>query len=827
MPVSYAYGAVMRIIQSLPLRAAQWRAAFASLCVMLCSTPFAAAQSDAPVLRTGEITAPDWSYSDDPPLEIIGEWEVVWGQLLEPGEFDAAFEEEHFTLPARWNNLDKTGIDGAFGVATFRARLDLPAYDRALSFHLIAPHAAYRIYVNGVAVVDNGKVAASIDGFVPNYVSRSFPAQSGQSELVFQVANFSHAYGGPGHALTLWEATQLRQTLNWLSVIYGLVLGIMFSIGLFHFILYLADRKNPPSSAIHLWFAVLCFIICYRVQGVVPLLHEYYPHADWWWGDLRGTYLSLYAAPAVYLLFFRSVFAEYFPKRFTQAFIGVSLAGLIFTLVAPPFLYTLTRNFSIFLNVSAIAFSLIITVRAAYTRQDGAVTILISNFLFLLTAVNDALIYTDQVSGFDMTPFGILALGLGYSYALLLRLQNRFKTARDASIALEALNLGLEQEVRDRTRAFKAAASKAERAAEERARFIAAASHDLRQPLHALAMFNAALKRKIGSKTEASLVEQQESAIANMGGLLQDTLDTARIDVQQKTPEYRVIDVESIFETLSKNFQNQAKARKVELELHAVAQSITTDAFMLQRIMSNLIDNALKAARTRVSVEAAVDEGEWIFKVSDDGTGISGEDTQRIFDSYVSLDHGEDDTKGGYGLGLYVVKEFTKLLGGRISVSSNINAGSQFKLALPNLQYIEQKKEPALTPFVIESRLKGRCVLALDDEIDVLSAMTVLLESWGCKVAIAATPDAAIKHIRGGFLPDIILADYHLHGVTGLSASHQIAAILPVSVPVIIITGATEPEIVGRVEGAGMDILEKPVEPQVLAHKMIVLLDAE
>lgn len=745
------------------------------------------------------------------------------GQLVAPEDFNGLYEGKYHILPGRWNHVREPGMNGAMGVATFRSRLRLPDYNRDVAYHIIAPHASYRIYIDGVLAVSNGTVSETAEGFEPSYVSRTFKGESGDSEIVLQVANFSHAYGGAGHALTLWDAQRLRRFLDTLSVVYGLVLGVIFSIGFFHFILFLADRKDPLNGPIHFWFSILCFIIAYRLQGVIPLMHDYYPELNYW-GSLRLPYASLYAAPAVYLLFFRSVFPEQFPKRLTLVIIGICLAGLVFTFFATEYAYTLTRNFSIFLNVFAIIYSILFTVRAMLDRQTGAAIILVTNFLFLLTAINDAIIYTDQGSGFDMTPFGILILGVGYSFALLLRLQRRFNKARETSSALETLNLELEKQVRDRTRAFKAAAAKAENAAEDRARFIAAASHDLRQPLHALAMFNAALKNKLRLKPEGALIDKQESAITNLGVLLQDTLDTARAEIQQKPVDFREVDLRSLLSKLEGSFAIKASERDVALAFEGEEGILTTDPVMLQRILGNLIDNALKAAKTTVSVTATQAANDWVFRVIDDGLGIANEDIANIFESYVTLEDTPSSESGGYGLGLYVVREFSRQLGGQMQVISNPEQGSEFKLTLPKGSLeIGLDKQDTVSEDMPKS-LTGLRVLAIDDEAEILVAMRAMLESWGLSVKTASTLKKAQRIILGDFLPDVLIVDYHLGEVNGLDLIKELKTDLPASMSTIMITGATEPTILERIKAANIALLNKPVQPQLLAEAIKTVL---
>lgn len=781
------------------------------------------AQSASPVAKAGELIAPDWEFFQGQPLEVVGEWEVIWGKLVAPQEFDALFRGDYISLPTRWNDVDEPGMDGPFGVATFRVRLKLSDYNRDLTFHLIAPHAAYRAYLDDVLLLNNGRVSLSPDDFVANYVSRVFAGQSGESEFVLQVANFKHAYGGPGHALTLWDAQRLQQFLDTLSVVYGLVLGIMFTIGLFHLILFLADPRDRSNGPIHFWFAVLCFIIVYRVQGIIPLFHDYFPESGYW-ESLRFAYASLYAAPAAYLLFFRSVFPTYFPKRTTQIFITVCVVGLAFALVANEYLYSAARNFSIFLNVAAIAYSVVFTFRAMLEKESGANVILFTNVVFLATAINDAIIYTDQGRGFDLTPFGILALGLGYSYALLLRLQRTFAEARETSHALVALNRDLEIQVEDRTRAFKAAAAKAENAAREQAKFIAAASHDLRQPLHALSMFNAALKNKLRLKSETELVEKQESTIENLSTLLQDTLDTAKAEVQQKSPAWKEVDISGIFANLAGAFDIQAQSRGTELSFSTDDTTIVTDPSLLQRILGNLIDNALKAARSKVGVCATRTAHNWQFTVQDDGSGIGTEDTGKIFESYISLRDEAPGPLGGYGLGLYVVREFSRLLDGEVSVTSAENGGSLFTVRLPH--HDQRHEAPDVTRDIerADASLDGTHLLVVDDEVAILEAMTALGASWGCVVRTATSLDDAQAVLRSNFDPDIVVADFHLHGVQGPDVIRAINADRSHPVPAIIITGATEPDILEAIEQAGLPMMEKPIYPDKLARLIRSLL---
>lgn len=764
----------------------------------------------------GQLVDRSWDYSRNGPLELAGEWQVIWGKLVSPDKFDDRYEGDLFRIPQRWNNVDHPRMNGAHGVATFRAKLDLPKYDKELSFHQISPHSAWKLYVNGIPIGGNGKVSEQPGNHRSHYTSRIFSAYPGKSELVLHVSNFSHAFGGPGHPPTIWDSQQLFRTLGFLSLYYVLVLGILLAIGIFHLIFYLADRNHREQGPVHLWFSLLCFIMVFRISGVIPYFHIYFPESAYW-SDLRLPYASLFAAPATYILFFRSAFSGYFPERLTLAIIGINLLFTFTVLVTPESFYTQLRDFSIAMNVFVIVYSVIFTVKAMINHQPGATIILISNIIFLGTAINDAVIYTDNGTGFDLTPFGVLILGIGYSYALLLRLQTTFEAARDTSVALEQLNLDLEQQVRDRTRAFKSAAAKAENSAHDQAQFIAAASHDLRQPLHALAMFNSALHSKVKNSKASELLEKQDASIRNMGDLLQDTLDSARAETSQKTPVWMPVELEKVVAGISGGFEIQADRRNLKYEATIAPGDIITDGAMLQRILSNLVENALKAAKTSLSVKAERKSSHWTIEVADDGNGIAKEDIGRIFESYISLDERGSEDHGGYGLGLYVVKNFTKLLGGTVTVDSTIGEGTRFILAFPITPIGYTNVEDTSGSIEMNVPVPGMKILAIDDEPDVLVAMKAMLENWKCEIKTAEDAEKATEIIDAGFYPDLAIVDYHLFGASGTQVIARLREQMP-TLQAVILTGATEPEILTEIADQRLSCLSKPIDTRRLGE---------
>ncbi len=133
-------------------------------------------QAEPIAVEQGKLSAPDWKFMSGQPLNLSGEWEVVWGKLIGPTEFDAHYQGDLVTMPGRWTTAQSSGFKGPYGVATYRARLELPSYNRDLSFHMVSPNAAWRLYVDDVLVGGNGVVSNNLNEINPNYTSRIFPA---------------------------------------------------------------------------------------------------------------------------------------------------------------------------------------------------------------------------------------------------------------------------------------------------------------------------------------------------------------------------------------------------------------------------------------------------------------------------------------------------------------------------------------------------------------------------------------------------------------------------------------------------------------------------
>jgi len=769
----------------------------------------------------GEINAIDWQPDRQRPLTLSGEWEVVWGELIAPENFDGKFNGDHFEIPGRWNRVTANGIERSFGAATFRLQLELSPYQGELALHLISPHSAWRLYVDNELVGQNGNPSTNPEEQVKHYVSRMMAMTPRSATLVLQVANHHHAYGGPGHAPVLWQSDQLRAFLDGMSLYYALVCGVLVTLGILHFTIYRSHGPVGHNRQAHFWFSLLCLILVYRVVGVIPYIHLYFGD-HWVYGDLRAVYASLFVAPIIYLMFFRHVLPDQHQSRWWLILSPFLVVPLVVTLLTDEHTYTGMRNYAIGANVIVVCLITWLSLRASALGEPGARIIFVSNLLFLATSVNDALVYTDNGNGFDLTPLGILVLGIGYSFALRQRLQRTLLEANQAKLNLEQLNEQLEDQVTERTRAYQAATKRAENNATEQARFIAAASHDLRQPLHALAMFTTALRRQTKNSNVAGLVEKQEASIASLSDLLHDTLDAARLEAGTTKPQLREVSLLDWLNALATDYQAKADHRNIVFSYSTCAGDIVTDPSLLRRAVGNLLDNAIKSAAHRVQLTVKKSNIGWQFIVTDDGPGIATEDYDRVFKPYVSLQPSAD---GGYGLGLHVVSQICRALDGQVSLSRDEADGMQVTILLPETNEGVGRSFPIVraprAEFALDSLdLQGLRVLAIDDEPLIGEALEALLAGWNCNVCVVRGLSSAKAHLKSQPHPDVLIVDYHLQGLTGLQAIEQLTGELTRDTPALIITGATETTIHERIQASGYPLLEKPIRAKDLGHAL-------
>lgn len=356
-------------------------------------------------------------------------------------------------------------------------------------------------------------------------------------------------------------------------------------------------------------------------------------------------------------------------------------------------------------------------------------------------------------------------------------------------------------------------------------RFLASASHDLRQPLHALGLFIAALARKVRGPQNNPLLDQIDASLNNVNTMLGTLLDVSRLDAGVVKVKLGTVDLQGLFDKLEQEFLPMAQENGNRLRFRSTSLQLSTDAGLFERILRNLISNALRYTHHGQVLVAVRKRGQrGVCGIYDNGPGIPPEQQMVIFDEFHQLANPERDRRQGLGLGLAIVRRTADLLEHPLDLKSSVGHGSCFFISVP----IAAVNAPtaALDGTAGDAELTGLNVLIVDDDTVVVQAMTTLLHSWGCRVESCESLDGALALVvQPQGVPDVMLVDYRLRDeVTGDQVIAAIHARLGEPIPAIIITGDTAPERIREATAAGFPLLHKPVRPANLRGTLSSLL---
>lgn len=370
-----------------------------------------------------------------------------------------------------------------------------------------------------------------------------------------------------------------------------------------------------------------------------------------------------------------------------------------------------------------------------------------------------------------------------------------------------------EERVREATAVALQRMAEAEQAALSRARFLAAASHDLRQPLHAMGLFIDGLLPTASSVQRPAVLRLQE-ATEFMGVLLDDLLEISRLDAQVLTPAIGGVSLATLFDQLEAQHAAPAVAARVRLLWRDRGFAVRSDAALLLRIVGNLVSNAVRHTPPEgtVLVTARRRGGAVRIEVRDNGIGIAPIHQARIFEEFYQVSNTERDRRQGFGLGLAICARIAALLGTRISLRSALQAGSTFAIELPPAsprEVMTMAPEPSAS-----APLAGLRCLVVDDDPAILDGSRTLLEQWGCQVECAATRAAALSRLGAEDVHfDVVLCDLQLaHDEDGMEVIAVARQLQPDALPVLV-SGATGPEVLQRLRQGGVMQLTKPVAP--------------
>jgi signal transduction histidine kinase len=376
-------------------------------------------------------------------------------------------------------------------------------------------------------------------------------------------------------------------------------------------------------------------------------------------------------------------------------------------------------------------------------------------------------------------------------------------------------NIDLITELQHQRAIAERARSQAEATNRSKTRFFAAASHDLRQPLHAMGLFAAALANRIHDAEALNIVKNINASVDALEALFNELLDISRIDAGIIRAQSVDFPLGRIFDRLRAEFETEAAAKGLKLRLMRCKQMVRSDPMLVERILRNLISNAIRyTSEGGVAIGCRKSGAKLRVEVWDSGIGISADQRERIFEEFYQIGDPQRGSRKGLGLGLPIVRRLAHLLDTEIQLSSTLGTGSVFRLELLRGRALSESKDRVGVE-AQSADLHGKLIIVIDDECAIVEGMQMMLSGWGAEVLASTTGTDLIERIHlAGRLPDLIIADYRLtEGRTGIEVIAQLRRELDPEIPAILVTGSTTAGHISEADMQSLHLLLKPVPP--------------
>lgn len=770
-----------------------------------------------------------WDPAEVPVQSLAGPWAFHWDRATPGGSAHPV------RLPHLWDRseLDGSGRPGR-GQGVYTLQLLTPLDGPPLAIHLPPTFSAARLTANGVPVIVNGRPGPDAESEIREVrdviavLPPPAPAAPGMGvhDLVLTVSNHLHITGGPIRAPAIGTVAALTQARTVDVAVNLFIEGACIIVGLFFLTLYATGRREGGFLA----FGVLCLLIAWLhgfFSGILPLfipfLYSAKPNPY-----LVSVVISAFALPGTFL----TLAARMFPAEADRRGVVIVLAGIAALAVGA--LVAMAGNIDVvmrdwatvrtviqFVLLGALGYGLAILVRAAWRRRPGARVMLGATLVLIAGIVHDVLGIRRGDAGDPWNGIALLVMVFAFATVLGGRLNAAFAAQAELTDQLQGLNRTLEQRVRARTGALRRLAERLDRARREavaadraKTRFLAAANHDLRQPLHALSLIAGVLDNRIRDPDQREAVENLTLCVKATQQLLGGVLDVARLDAGAVAPEPRPCDLAGILDTVMAELGPRIQERGADVRRVNVRHGVIADGAMLTRILANLVGNALlhgvPAPGGRVLIGARRRGDRLRILVCDNGPGIAPDEQDRVFEEFHRGARPAGDADPGLGLGLAITRRFARLMGTEIDLRSVPGRGTCFAFDLARAPAVPVAPTLAAAP-----RITGLVILVVDDDPMGRRALADLLATWGHRPLVAEDTEGALARLAGGPVPDLMLLDGGAD-VAGRLDRLRRAAGGPV--PAAVITGDTTRDHLDRLRALGLPILHKPVLPGNLAH---------
>jgi len=347
-------------------------------------------------------------------------------------------------------------------------------------------------------------------------------------------------------------------------------------------------------------------------------------------------------------------------------------------------------------------------------------------------------------------------------------------------------------------------------------RFLASASHDLRQPISALTLFVAQLRNESDPDERTRLITLIDAAVNSMNELFQALLDMSKVDTGTLEPHFSKFPLAPLLARMESTFTQAANDKGLRLRVVPTSAWVESDPILVERILLNLVSNAVRnTMHGGVLIGCRRREACVRIDVCDSGPGIAPEQQQRIFQEFVQLEPAKPEFQDGLGLGLSIVDRLARLLDHSIEIESVVGKGTRLSIIVPGAVAESETIEINASPADLTDPAAGKCIVVIDDDALVLNGMAGILQSWGCEVITAESSEPAVAALSARSLtPHLIISDYRLRNQqTGIEAIDSLRSRFGPALPAFLISGDTSSDVFGEAREHNFQLLHKPVSP--------------
>ncbi len=816
-------------VSPLLLSAARTVLTFALLWTCTAGT-LAAQDPPPPVARHGVLDLRGWDFEHQGALELQGEWALFWGRLLEPGE--RAAPDRFPELPGSWNGLEVAGTPlAAEGYGTYRLRILFEPAQRVIALRIPPVRTAYQLFIGEEVVARGGVVGTHRDTSQPGGRERMvyLPAMDPEVDLTLQVSNFHFREGGPVHSFEIGLPHQVAAGRPGRMARLFFFFGSFLILGIYHIAIFVQRRDQTAP----LTFAFLCFLLAAYILIVENELWTGLGAFLGWQEELRLEYvLFLFIGPTIWL-FLQRLYPRELSRGLGLALLGSAGAFAVVVLVVPTIVSSqYVLRVAQIIGLVVTAYLLVAMSVAVYRRRVGAVWFLVGFLAFSATAVFDGMARQFLLDPPRLLAWGFLAFVLAQSVMIARVLSETFHEAERLSTRLLSLD----------------------RLKDE---FLANTSHELRTPLHGIIGVADSLLAEAAGPLSQSVRGHLQLIVSSghrLATLVDDILDLARLRNRDLRLELEAVDLRSCADLVVGLCSPLARQRDLELR-NDVPENLPpahADERRLQQILHNIVGNAIKFTdRGEVAVSAhAGPDGRLTVSVRDTGVGIPSDRLESIFESFEQVDGGNTRNQPGTGLGLAITKKLVELHHGELSCESRPDHGSTFSFTLPlaprqsEISTVLQlhRIEPTLPEELLEptSRTAGEDsdeetglarsrILVVDDDPVNLHVLVNYLAARNIEVITARSGQQALRRMREGFQPDLVILDVMMPQMSGFELCRRLRMRYRANeLPVIFLTAKTQAEdVVAGLEAGANDYLTKPVSREELLARIDTHLEVK